>query len=106
MKQIDIIDTVRSILTSKDVLPEEILARHFAKSPEFEGKYNERQLLLCKKDICYNLNFLAQAVEMQSPALFDIYIRWLKTFLYHKRVSATDTAKTCVERRKNAPAKR
>lgn len=99
MESMSNVSVARSILLWKDILPEDVMARHFALVPEFENKYDSRQLILCKKDISYNLNFIAQAIEMQSPILFDVYIKWLKTFLAHKNVSNLDTLRSlrCME---------
>ncbi len=78
---------------------EKIMARHFSLSPELKALYDERQVMLCKKDIIYNLNYFAQAVGLNSPVLFKVYVGWLRTFLLHVGVNIPDVIKnfSCME---------
>ncbi|MDD2332561.1 MAG: cobalamin-dependent protein [Candidatus Cloacimonetes bacterium] len=80
----------QTILNKKDLVSDLTLQGHFERKPMFTHRYNPRQLELCRKDILYNLSFLAQAIELDSPKLFEAYVRWLRTFLNHIGVLIPD----------------
>lgn len=72
------------------VLAKAVATRQYAEHPELRERYGlvgwERTL----EDASYNLAFLAQAIALESPALFTDYLGWLKVVLLRRRVRLQD----------------
>ncbi len=64
-----------------------ILKKHFEMSPELTIKYSEKQKNYYLRDIGFNLSYLAQAINLQSPNLFSSYSKWLKNLMQNLGVS-------------------
>lgn len=60
-----------------EIMEEIIEASNFAVS----SGYNSYQLQKCREDTLYNLQFLVEALIMESDSLWKEYIRWLKFLL-------------------------
>ena len=60
-----------------EIMQEIIEASNFAVS----SRYNSYQLQKCREDTLYNLQFLVEALIMESDSLWKEYIRWLKFLL-------------------------
>ena len=43
--------------------------------------YSKYQIDKCRQDTLYNLQYLAEAMRIESPRLWDNYVIWLRTLL-------------------------
>lgn len=58
------------------------IIRHQAQlQPDLEVRYGQVGMEICLQDIRYPLAYLAEALSLQSPALFEEYVKWLKKLL-------------------------
>jgi methanogenic corrinoid protein MtbC1 len=71
---------------------EAALQIQFSRQPELEKSYDSRRKALAAKDMAYHLEFLGQAIQWNSPALFWDYVGWLKVFLPRLGVPVADIA--------------
>ncbi len=60
-------------------LAERILRRQLERQPELEVRYGQAGMEMCRQDIRYHLAYLAEAVSLASPPLFEEYMAWVRT---------------------------
>ncbi|MBI9032591.1 cobalamin-dependent protein [bacterium] len=66
-----------------------ILDKQFEIAPYTKGTNSERRREASLQDIGYNLSYLAQAIELNSPNLFVSYSNWLKGLMLDLGFSIT-----------------
>jgi methanogenic corrinoid protein MtbC1 len=79
-----------AILAQRDALAETMTERHYAMNPELGARYGAQGRIKCAQDARYHLDYLAQAIEVGSPALFLDYIGWAKVMLAGLGIPAED----------------
>jgi methanogenic corrinoid protein MtbC1 len=82
--------TADRLRREKERLAAATLGRHLARHPELKRRYGERETALYLQDTAYHLQYLAEAVQHDEPALFLQYIDWARTLLEHLGVPAAD----------------
>lgn len=80
-----------AILAAKDQLAPVITARLYDAVPSLAERYGERGRQKCLEDMRYNLEHLAPAVALSSPAMFAGYAAWLDDLLRARDVPTADT---------------
>ncbi|HEX8692750.1 MAG TPA: hypothetical protein VF746_10040 [Longimicrobium sp.] len=58
----------------------------YAEKPWLLAKYGERGRQKCLQDMRYNVEHLAPAVELDAPAMFEAYARWVDDVLRARNV--------------------
>jgi MerR family transcriptional regulator, light-induced transcriptional regulator len=69
----------------------------YAADPTLYERYGEVGRVRCHEDIRFNLEHLTPAVELQEPAMFSRYVRWLDDLLSARNVSSEDVARSLRE---------
>lgn len=69
-----------------------LVEREFARHPELTSRYGPIGREKSLQDANYHLSFLAQALALNSRALFVDYIAWVKVMLAQRGVLASDLA--------------
>ena len=72
-------DIVRALTARKEELAEKIMLQSIS-AGAMRG-YTEYQLQKSRQDIMYNLEFLAEALNLESDSLWQDYTSWLKLLL-------------------------
>jgi MerR family transcriptional regulator, light-induced transcriptional regulator len=80
-----------TLVGRKDELAKAITARLYAAMPELDAKYGERGRAKCLEDMRYNIEHLAPAVALRSPAMFAGYAQWLGELLQARGIPTTET---------------
>jgi len=76
------------ILNNREDLIDKIMDEQFNLMPELKKKYDKRDVEISKRDISYNLNYLAQAVLANEVNIFSNYYNWLYTVLKERGIRA------------------
>ncbi|NMO94512.1 cobalamin B12-binding domain-containing protein [Paenibacillus lemnae] len=71
-------------------LAEWITEQQYAKQPDLNERFGPSGRVRTKMDSLYTLNYLAESVLVNSPALFLHYISWLKVLLEGYKVTGED----------------
>lgn len=71
-------------------LAEWVTERQYARQPELMERFGLSGRTRTKQDSLYSLNYLAESVMVNSPALFTHYVSWLKILLAGYNVSDED----------------
>ncbi|MEJ6020892.1 cobalamin B12-binding domain-containing protein [Ramlibacter sp. PS4R-6] len=80
----------RAIRDHAAPLAEALVQREFAARPDLAARFGPHGRAKSLEDASYHFAFLAQALELARPALFDGYIGWVKALLAHRRVTPED----------------
>lgn len=80
----------KRILECKQAITAEVIATDYSRRPELMFRYGERGRMLYKRDNDYHLDFLAEAIGHDEPALFVDYIAWVKSMLISRGVRVED----------------
>jgi MerR family transcriptional regulator, light-induced transcriptional regulator len=83
-------EIVNALTVRQSELAEKIMQRGMA--TEAMRKYSDYQLQKSKQDIIYNLEYLAQALHLESDSLWEDYTRWLKFLLLSLGLDKRDIA--------------
>lgn len=67
-----------------------IVEAQLARTPELARRYGAIGRVRCLEDTSFHLNYLAQAVELDDPALFEDYIAWAKVMLASRGIGIAD----------------
>ncbi|MFP8489218.1 cobalamin-dependent protein [Gracilimonas sp. Q87] len=67
-------------------LAQEITELHFKNHPELEEKYGDKGREKYYEDIVSHINYLEQAVRVNSSALFSNYLDWARTMLKERGI--------------------
>lgn len=79
-----------AIEARRPVIAEAVATRQYAEHPELCERHGPIGWQRTLEDANYNLAFLAQAIALESPALFVDYLGWLKVVLLRRRVRLQD----------------
>jgi len=71
-------------------LADAVVAREFARHPELRTRYGASGRWKSRQDAIYHLSYLADALDADSPALFNDYIGWVKALLQQRGVRSED----------------
>ena len=80
----------QTIGTQREQLGQAIVNRQWELDPELSTRYDEVGKAKCARDVQYNLDYLAQAIATETPALFVEYIAWVKILFHQLHIPATD----------------
>lgn len=83
-----------ALLEQKEAIARSVTGLLYAEMPWLVDKYGERGRLKCLQDMRYNLEYLAPAVEMDDPALFVRYARWVDGVLRARNVPTGELARS------------
>ncbi len=72
-----------------DVLAETIVARQYSRQRELWKPYGEAGRARAVRDARYHIEFLANAVGLEEPALFVDYFAWCKVVFHHRGLPDT-----------------
>ncbi|WP_106767333.1 cobalamin B12-binding domain-containing protein [Paenibacillus faecalis] len=79
-----------TLLKQAGELAEWITDRQYARQPDLLQRFGPSGRIRTKQDTLYSLNYLAESVLVNSPALFIHYVSWLKALLEGYHVTAED----------------
>ena len=82
--------TAARIDTMRRELAAEITERHFARRPELQARFGDKGRLRCREDAEFHLRYLAQALALGVPQLFEEYISWAASMLESRGVPRDD----------------
>jgi methanogenic corrinoid protein MtbC1 len=84
-------DDIRKLVAGKvSALAEKILRMQVERQPDLEKRYGQAGLEICRQDIQYHLFYLAEALSLDSPLLFEEYMSWVKSLLQSLGIPADD----------------
>jgi hypothetical protein len=83
-----------ALLDQKEAIARSTTGLLYAEMPWLVDKYGERGRLKCLQDMRYNLEYLAPAVEMEDPAMFVRYARWVDGVLRARNVPTGELARS------------
>ncbi|GGG22872.1 cobalamin-dependent protein [Paenibacillus abyssi] len=86
----DLPDVGNALLSRIDEMTERVTEIQYQLQPDLHERFGPRGLEKTKQDTRYNLRYLAQSVQIQSPLLFASYMTWLKVLLAGYRVTTKD----------------
>ncbi len=81
-----------AIRESCNELAATLVAAEFGRHPELEQRYGSIGRQKSLEDAQFHLNYLASAVEADSPSLFQDYVAWAKVVLASRGVHEDDLA--------------
>jgi hypothetical protein len=84
------------LLEQKEQLSQRVTQALYAEFPDLLEKHGERGRGKCLQDMRYNIDFLASAVDLESPEEFARYVRWLDDMLRSRGVGTRDVRR-CLE---------
>lgn len=68
--------------------------RMYEERPDLLARYGERGRDKCLQDLRYTIDHLVPAVELEDPALFTSYVRWLDELLRARNVDTVHTVRS------------
>ncbi|HYR12460.1 MAG TPA: hypothetical protein VEQ60_32025, partial [Longimicrobium sp.] len=83
-----------ALLEQKEAIARSVTGLLYAEMPWLVDKYGERGRLKCLQDMRYNLEYLAPAVEMEDPAMYVRYARWVDGVLRARGVPTGELARS------------
>lgn len=73
---------LREIIARRaEELAGKILDMQLGRQPDLEQRYGQTGMEMCRQDIRYHLFYLTEALSLDSPALFEDYMSWVKSLL-------------------------
>jgi MerR family transcriptional regulator, light-induced transcriptional regulator len=78
----------QKLLSAKQRVAQAISDKFFVNHPEWEVQYGERGRQFCTADACFHLEFLAGAIEADSPPAFAGYSQWAARMLAARGIAA------------------
>ncbi|MFS0725110.1 cobalamin-dependent protein [Paenibacillus sp. 1P07SE] len=78
------------LLTRSDELADQVTARQYQLQPELEQRFGPAGYKKTRQDTLYNIRYLSQSIQIQSPLLFASYITWLKVLLEGYKITSDD----------------
>ena len=81
---------VQQLEAHKEELAELVTAMHFERHPELDKDYGEEGRKKCYEDTIYHLDYLEQAVRVDSKELFNNYLGWARRMLQERDIPKND----------------
>lgn len=81
---------VKQLETHKKKLAELVTEMLFDRHPELDERYGEKGRQKCHDDTVYHLDYLEQAVRVDSKELFNNYLDWARTMLRERDIPKSD----------------
>jgi len=81
---------IESIEMDKNVLADKITDLHFKKNPSLEKKYGHIGRERCREDAIFHLEYLIQAMQIESRELFHHYLEWAWQMLDARNIPKVD----------------
>jgi len=81
---------VQSLEDNKQALAQIMTDFHFKCHPELAEKYGKKGKEKCYKDAIYHINYLGQAIRVDSPKIFNSYLDWARTMLKERGIGVSD----------------
>jgi methanogenic corrinoid protein MtbC1 len=81
---------VQSLEDNKQALAQIMTDLHFESHPELLEKYGEKGKEKCYEDAIYHINYLGQAIRLDSPKIFNSYLDWARTMLKERGIGVND----------------
>jgi methanogenic corrinoid protein MtbC1 len=78
----------RRLSSLKQNVSQAITDEFFLKHPEWAVRYGERGRQFCTADTCFHMDFLAGAIEADSPEAFSDYSQWTARMLGARGIGA------------------
>jgi len=78
----------RRLCSVKQNVAQAITDEFFLKHPEWTARYGERGRQFCTADACFHMDFLAGAIEADSPEAFADYSQWTARMLGARGIGA------------------
>ncbi len=79
-----------SISVNKEALAERMTELHFERHPEIIERYGAEGKEKCFEDAIYHLEYLQEAVKVESKTLFNNYLDWAKIMLKERDIPEND----------------
>jgi|AntRauTorcE11897_2_1112592.scaffolds.fasta_scaffold00437_4 methanogenic corrinoid protein MtbC1 len=83
-------EVVQQLKAHKQELAELVTTIHFERHPELDERYGEEGRKKCHEDTMYHLDYLDQAVRVDSKKLFSNYLEWARTMLRERGIPKND----------------
>ncbi len=81
---------IRQLQAKKNELAAKITDLHFNKNPELDKKYGEQGREKCREDAIYHLDYLIEALQIDSPELFHHYLEWAYNMIDVRNIPIDD----------------
>ena len=82
----------QAVAAQRTAITEALVEREFACHPELAQRYGSVAREKSLQDASYHVSYLAQALALDSQAVFTDYVAWAKIVLIHRKVAAADFA--------------
>lgn len=81
---------VQELEAHKEELAKLVTSMHFERHPELNKQYGEEGKKKCYEDTIYHLDYLEQAVRVDSQELFNNYLGWTRAMLKERDIPQSD----------------
>ena len=81
---------INELEEKKSKLAAVITELHFIHHPELEERYGENSRQKCREDTIHHLNYLIEAVKLNSTELFNHYLEWAWHMLEARNIQGQD----------------
>lgn len=82
--------SIQQLDENKHLLAEYVTDIQFSQHPELEERYGEEGRQHCYKDAIYHLDYLVQAMKVESRAMFTHYLEWAFRMLDAREIPKRD----------------
>jgi methanogenic corrinoid protein MtbC1 len=82
----------QAVAAQRTAITEALVEREFSRHPELGQRYGSVAREKSLQDAGYHVSYLAQALALDSQAVFTDYVAWAKIVLIHRKVAAADFA--------------
>lgn len=79
-----------ALASGRGDLARQIAETHFQRHPDLRQRYGDAGLAHCTRDAGYHLQYLEQALRLDSEQLFADYVRWARIMLETRQVPVED----------------
>lgn len=83
-------EIINRIISQKSDLAARITDLQFKKNPDLEKRYGKKGREKCNEDTLYHLNYLIEALRINSAALFTHYLEWAYYMLDSRNIPIED----------------
>jgi len=81
---------IRNLNAKKTELAVKITELQFKNHPELDKRYGEKGQERCREDAVYHLNYLIEAIQIDSQELFNHYLEWAYNMLAARKIPIDD----------------